>query len=194
MGRSLAGSERRSCSHAGRKHARLPADLRDPLSPLVSAKGSMLCFRRDYSPETSGAASEADDQIRPSRLPGAGLRHPRGHRAHGHREADRGQLRLAAGRGDRYLRSQDDPGFRQASGVRLHGDRGRFRPGGRLPSGRPGAGREIPDRVPAKSDLRYDGKPGKAKGSFVELGPEDRTFALTRIEPKACASFKAGTE
>ncbi len=40
----------------------------------------------------------------------------------------------------------------------------------------------------------YDGKPGKAKGSFVELGPEDRTFALTRIEPKACASFKAGTE
>jgi hypothetical protein len=29
----------------------LSANLEDPLSPLTSAKGSMLCFRRDYSPE-----------------------------------------------------------------------------------------------------------------------------------------------
>src|SRR5713101_8979993 len=29
----------------------LSADLEDPLSPLTSAKDSMLCFRRDYSPE-----------------------------------------------------------------------------------------------------------------------------------------------
>jgi hypothetical protein len=27
----------------------LSADLEDPLSPLTSANGSMLCFRRDYS-------------------------------------------------------------------------------------------------------------------------------------------------
>lgn len=27
--------------------------------------------------------------------------------------------------------------------------------------------------------------------SYVTLGPEDDTFALTRIEPEACASFKA---
>ena len=27
------------------------AELKDPLSPLNSAKGSILCFRRDYSPE-----------------------------------------------------------------------------------------------------------------------------------------------
>ena len=26
------------------------AELKDPLSPLTSAKGSILCFRRDYSP------------------------------------------------------------------------------------------------------------------------------------------------
>ena len=26
------------------------AKLKDPLSPLTSAKGSILCFRRDYSP------------------------------------------------------------------------------------------------------------------------------------------------
>jgi hypothetical protein len=29
----------------------LSADLKDPLSPLTSDKGSMLCFRRDYSPD-----------------------------------------------------------------------------------------------------------------------------------------------
>lgn len=29
----------------------LSAELNDPLSPLTLAKGSMLCFRRDYSPE-----------------------------------------------------------------------------------------------------------------------------------------------
>jgi hypothetical protein len=29
----------------------LSADFKDPLSPLTSAEGSMLCFRRDYSPE-----------------------------------------------------------------------------------------------------------------------------------------------
>ena len=28
----------------------LSAELKDPLSPLTSAKGSMLCFRHDYSP------------------------------------------------------------------------------------------------------------------------------------------------
>ena len=28
----------------------LSAELKDPLSPLTSVKGSMLCFRRDYSP------------------------------------------------------------------------------------------------------------------------------------------------
>jgi hypothetical protein len=39
----------------------------------------------------------------------------------------------------------------------------------------------------------FDGKPGKAKG-FMTLGPEDLTFALARIEPQACASFKAVTE
>src|SRR5258708_629067 len=34
-------------------------------------------------------------------------------------------------------------------------------------------------------------KLSKAQDNYVTLGPEDGTFALTRIEPKACASFKA---
>jgi hypothetical protein len=37
-------------------------------------------------------------------------------------------------------------------------------------------------------------KPGKAKGYDLILGPDDRTFALTRIDSKACGSFKATTE
>jgi hypothetical protein len=39
----------------------------------------------------------------------------------------------------------------------------------------------------------FDEKPGKAKG-FMKLGPEDLTFALTRIESETCAPFKAMTE
>jgi hypothetical protein len=39
----------------------------------------------------------------------------------------------------------------------------------------------------------FHAKPGKAKG-FLMLGPEDLTFALTRIEPKACAPFRAVME
>ena len=37
-------------------------------------------------------------------------------------------------------------------------------------------------------------KPGKAKSYNLTLGMKDRTFALTRIDSKACDSFKAATE
>jgi hypothetical protein len=32
---------------------------------------------------------------------------------------------------------------------------------------------------------------GKTEGDSLDLDPEDRTFALTRIDPKACEPFKA---
>jgi hypothetical protein len=45
------------------------------------------------------------------------------------------------------------------------------------------------------ADAKHEGKPGKeAKGYDLILGPDDRTFALTRIDSKACESFKATTE
>jgi hypothetical protein len=47
--RSLALSVSLAAMLAGTTPA-LSAELKDPLSPLTSAKGSMLCFRRDYSP------------------------------------------------------------------------------------------------------------------------------------------------
>src|SRR6202042_1404754 len=34
-------------------------------------------------------------------------------------------------------------------------------------------------------------KLGKTEGDSLDLGPEDRTFALTRIDSKACEPFKA---
>jgi hypothetical protein len=34
-------------------------------------------------------------------------------------------------------------------------------------------------------------EPGKTEGDSLNLGPEDRTFALTRIDSKACEPFKA---
>jgi hypothetical protein len=34
-------------------------------------------------------------------------------------------------------------------------------------------------------------KLGKTEGDGLDLGQEDRTFALTRIDPKACEPFKA---
>jgi hypothetical protein len=37
-------------------------------------------------------------------------------------------------------------------------------------------------------------KLSKTQDNYVTLGPEDDTFTLTRIEPKACASFKAVRE
>jgi hypothetical protein len=34
-------------------------------------------------------------------------------------------------------------------------------------------------------------KLGKTEGDSLDLGPEDRTFALSRIDAKACEPFKA---
>ena len=34
-------------------------------------------------------------------------------------------------------------------------------------------------------------KPGKTESDSLDLGPEDRTFALTRIDLKACEPFRA---
>ena len=34
-------------------------------------------------------------------------------------------------------------------------------------------------------------KLGKTEGDSLDLGPEDRTFALTRVDSKACEPFKA---
>jgi hypothetical protein len=47
----------------------------------------------------------------------------------------------------------------------------------------------IQSPITAENDL-----PRKARGYNLTLGREDRTFTLTRIDSKACESFKAVTE
>ena len=46
----------------------------------------------------------------------------------------------------------------------------------------------------AKSLTLFLQSPITTVPGYVTLGPEDDTFTLTRIEPKACSSFKAVKE
>jgi hypothetical protein len=66
------------------------AELNDPLSPLTSAGGSILCFGRDYSPDHLARHLKQMTKNVP-----AGLRRCRAHFAPGRAEADRRRLRLA---------------------------------------------------------------------------------------------------
>ena len=172
----------------------LSADLEDPLSPLTSTKGSMLCFQRDYSPEhlaqhprqtTKSILLAFQEQgfVTIVLTPRTGA-----------------PKQIAAGCGWRQGAGIDTsdrkmiPDFDKPAGfdcIVTVGD-----------SAQEGGYLLIDPAQDAKSlalflqspIYAYDGKPGKAKGYFLTLGREDRTFALTRIEPKACASFKAVTE
>jgi hypothetical protein len=172
----------------------LSADPSDPLSPLVSANGSMLCFRRDYSPKH--LAQHPKQTIRSAVLA----------------FQEQGFVTLAVtARTGAPKRIPASCGWRQGAAIDTSDHK--MIPDFDKPAGfdcmvtlgdsaQEGGYLLVDPAQDAKSlsvflqspIYAYDGKPGKAKGSFVELGPEDRTFALTRIEPKACASFKAGTE
>jgi hypothetical protein len=172
----------------------LSADLEDPLSPLTSAKGSMLCFGRDYSPEhlaqhpkqtTKSVLLAFQEQgfVTVVLTPRTGV-----------------PKQIAAGCGWRQGAGLDTsdrkmiPNFNKPAGfdciVTMGGS-----------SAQEGGYLLIDPAPDAKSLTLFlqspiyagDGKPSKAKG-FMTLGPEDLTFALTRIEPKACAAFKGVTE
>src|SRR5271154_2792311 len=71
------------------------AELKDPLSPLTSARGSILCFRRVLLCRASHAAPDADDRIRAAGLSGAGLGYDRPEPAHWNAEPDTGRVRVA---------------------------------------------------------------------------------------------------
>ena len=84
------------------------AELKDPLSPLTSAKGSILCFRRDYSPVH--LAQHPKQMIKSVLLAfQQGFVTVELNSAQRRAEADWSRLRLVGGSGDRYLRPQDDP-------------------------------------------------------------------------------------
>jgi hypothetical protein len=172
----------------------LSANLEDPLSPLTSAKGSMLCFRRDYSPEHLAQHPKQTTKSVLLAFQEQGLvtivLTPR----------TGAPKRIAAGcawsqrAGIDTSDRQMIPDFHKVAGFDCMATLG----GGSAVEG----GYLLIDPARDAKSLTlflqspiyaFDEKPSKAKG-FMKLGPEDLTFALTRIEPKACASFKAVME
>jgi hypothetical protein len=166
------------------------AELKDPLS----AKGSILCFRRDYSPEhlaqhpkqtTKSVLLAFQEQglvtIVLSQRTGA-------------------QKRILAGCGWREGAGIDTsdrkmiPNFHKPAGfdcIVTVGDSAEE--GGYALIDPAQDGKSLTLFLQSPITAERD-KPGKAKGYDLILGPDDRTFALTRIDSKACESFKATTE
>ncbi len=178
----------------------LSADLKDPLSPLTSAESSMLCFRRDYSPEH---LAQHPKQTTKTVL----LAFQQGY--YPFQQAyvtivltprTGAPKRIAAGciwwegagidtSGRKLFANFDKPA---AFGCMVPVEN----------TDREGGYFLIDPAPDAKSLTLFLQSPittvpdklSKAQDNFVTLGPEDRTFTLKRIEPKACASFKAVKE
>ena len=164
------------------------AELKDPLSPLTSAGGSILCFGRDYSPDH---LARHPKQMTKSVL----LAFQQGlvdvvltSRRGAPKRIARCGWRKGAGidTSDRKM----IPNFNKAAGFDCMvtvGDSAEER------------GYFLIDPAPdAKSLTLFLLSPiGAESDSWarpkrqLDLGPEDRTFALTRIDPKACEPFKA---
>jgi hypothetical protein len=173
----------------------LSADLEDPLSPLTSAKGSMLCFRRDYSPEHLAQQPKQTTKSILLAFQEQGLvtivLSPRAGAPKQIAAGCAWSQRAGIDTSDRKM----IPDFDKPAGfdciVTMSGSSAQE--GGYL----------LIDPAPDAKSLTlflqspiyaHDDKPSKARGHYLTLGREDLTFALTRIEPKACASFKAVTE
>lgn len=168
----------------------ISAELKDPLSPLTSAAGSILCFGRDYSPEHLARHRK---QMTKSVL----LAFQQGFVDVVLTPRRGAPKRIGAGCGWREGAGIDTsdrkmiPSFNGAAGFDctvVVGDsaeeRGYFL---------------IDPAQDAKSltlfllsPIGAEGdKPGKTESDSLDLGPEDRTFALTRINSKACEPFRA---
>jgi hypothetical protein len=166
------------------------AELKDPLSPLTSAGSSILCFGRDYSP---------DHLARHPKQPTKGvlLAFQQGLVDVVLTSRQGATKRIGAGCGWREGAGIDTsdrkmiPNFNKAAGFDCMvtvGDsaeeRGYFL---------------IDPALDAKSLTLFLLSPigaeidklGKTEVDSLDLGPEDRTFALTRIDSKACEPFKA---
>ena len=167
----------------------LAADLPDPFAPLI-ANDSLLCFGRDYSP---GHLAQHPKQTTKSILIAF-------------QEEGRVNIVLTPRAG----------AARQIPASCIWWDRAGIDTSGRkmfpgfskttafaclVPVGntdQEGGSLLIDPAQDAKSLTLFlqspisvaEGKQGQATPYFLELGPEDLTFALTRIDPKACAPFR----
>jgi hypothetical protein len=166
------------------------AELKDPLSPLTSAGGSIICFGRDYSPDH---LARHPKQMTKSVL----LAFQQGFVDVVLTSRRGTSKRIGAGCGWRKGAGIDTsnrkmiPNFDKAAGFDCMvtvGDSAEER------------GYFLIDPAPDAKSLNLfllspigveSDKLGLTEGDSLDLGPEDRTFALTRIDPKACEPFKA---
>jgi hypothetical protein len=169
-------------------------ELKDPLSPLNSVKGSILCFRRDYSPEHF---AQHPKQTTKSVL--------LAFQEHGLvtivlSQRTGTQKRILAGCGWREGAGIDTSdrkmitNFNKPAGfdcIVTVGDSAEE--GGYVLIDPAQDGKSLTLFMQSPITAENDA-PGKAKGYNLTLGMEDRTFALTRIDSKACESFKAVKE
>jgi hypothetical protein len=165
------------------------AGLKDPLSPLT-AEGSVLCFRRDYSPDH---LARHPKQMTKSIL----LAFQQGLVDVVLTSRQGAPKRIGAGcdwRQGAGIDTSDHkmiPNFNNAAGFDCMvtvGDSAEER------------GYFLIDPAPDAKSLTLfllspigaeNDKPGKTEGDSLDLGPEDRTFVLTGIDPKVCEPFKA---
>ena len=168
----------------------LSADLKDPLTPLLTTKGSILCFGRDYAPEH--LAQHPKQTTRAVLL--------------AFREEGWISLVLSPRTGT-TKRIAASCAWRQGAGIDTS-DRKMFPNFGKLAgfdcivvvaanSAEEGGALLIDPAQDAKSLTLFLQSPITAfddKRRLLTLDPEDRTFALTRLDPKACAALKPLTE
>jgi len=166
------------------------AELSDPLSPLTSAGGSVLCFGRDYSPDH---LTRHPKQMTKSVL----LAFQQGFVDVVLTSRRGAPKRIGAGCGWREGAGIDTsdrkmiPNFNGAAGFDctvVVGDSAEERGYFLIDPAQDAKSLTLflLSPIGAESD-----KPGKTEGDSLDLGPEDRTFALTRINSKACEPFKA---
>src|SRR5580704_15403483 len=166
------------------------AELKDPLSPLTFAGGSILCFGRDYSPDH---LARHPKQMTKSVL----LAFRQGFVDVVLTSRRGAPKRIGAGCGWREGAGIDTsdhkmiPNFNKAAGfdcMVVVGDSAEERGYFLIDPAQDAKSLTLflLSPIGAESD-----KPGKTEGDSLDLGPEDRTFALTRIDSKACEPFRA---
>jgi hypothetical protein len=165
----------------------LTGELKDPLSSLTSDKGSILCFRRDYSP---AHLAQHPKQTTKSVL----LAFQEGFVS----------IVLSQRTGARKVIGAGC-GWGQGAGIDTSGHKmiGNFnKPAGfdcivTVGNSAEERGYLLIDPAQDAKSLTlflqssiaaYSGEQGKSED--LELGPEDLTFKLMRIDSKACAAFK----
>jgi hypothetical protein len=170
------------------------AELKDPLSPLTLASRSILCFRRDYSPEHLEQHPKQTTRSVLLAFQEQGLV------TIVLNQRTRAQNRILAGCGWREGAGMDTsdrkmiPNFDKPAGFDCIVTVGASaEEGGYVLIDPAQDGKSLTLFIQSPITAEND-SPGKAKGYNLTLGREDRTFALTRIDSKACASFKAVTD